>query len=140
MPKGSFEGLTDVRSSAPMLEGLECKRLAVVCSNDNALWCLSSKLGDLCGCGCMLMGDGACMEEVDSDTAGLPGLWLSTSPPRDEESLVKQSPSTKPFAIALIWMTCSSSVSLLWAFSPPFLSFSSRLDNSWGAGELHRLS
>lgn len=115
MPRGSFEGLTDVRSSAPMLEGCECKRLAPVCSKDKALWCLSSRLGDLRGCGCMLVGDGACMEEVDSDTAGLPALWLSTSPPRDEESLVRQSPSTKPFAIAFIWLTCSSSVSLLGA-------------------------
>lgn len=73
-----------------------------MCSEDKALWCLSSRLGDLRGCGCKLVGDGACIEEVDSDTAGLPALWLSTSPPRDEESLVRQSPSAKPFAITFM--------------------------------------
>lgn len=122
MPTGSFEGLTDVRSRAPMLEGCECRRLALVCSKDNALCCLSSRLGDLRRCGCKLVGDGACMEEVDSDTAGLPALWLSTSPPRDEESLVRQSPSTKPFTIALIWLACSNCVSLMMVFSWPCFS------------------
>lgn len=80
------------------------------------------------------------MEEVDSDTAGLPALWLSTSPPSDEESLVRQSPSNKPFAIAFMWLACSSSVSLLWAFNWPFLSCPSWQAISGGAGELHRLS
>lgn len=138
MPKGSFGELTDVRSRAPRLEGCECKRLILVGSEDKALWCLSSRLGDLCGCGCMLVGDGACMEEVDSDTAGLPTLWLSTSPPRDEESLVRQSPSIKPFAIAFIWITLCSCISLLYSW--PFLSCPSWVAISGGAGELHRLS
>lgn len=108
-----------------------------MCSKDKALWCLSSRLGDLRGCGCKPVGDGACIEEVDSDTAGLPALWLSTSPPRDEESLVRQSPSTKPFAIAFI---CSSCVSLFCVFAWPFFSCPSWQAISVGDGELHRLS
>lgn len=108
-----------------------------MCSKDKGLWCLSSRLGDLRGCGCKLVGDGACMEEVDSDTAGLPALWLSTSPPREEESLVRQSPSTRPFARAF---ACSSFVSLMCTLICSLFFSCPSQAMSVGDGELHRLS
>ena len=89
MPRVSFEGLQNGRSTVLGLAEDGCMRQSVRWSREKNLCCLSSKFGDLWGTGKLLEGEAASTEEVDSDISGLPVLWLSMSPPKDEESLVR---------------------------------------------------